>query len=143
MIEIRLEPATIDDTVVFAHSPLAECVLSLHVLVGPREQAFRHSWVRRMGSVSGRLRRRINAFSFAYSGHIPSCLMPERRPPLGGFEAEVARIGTYSPELTRETFAGWSLSGSDRDRNLAALVGASADERLAQGPAELLLDDPA
>lgn len=142
MIEIQLKPPSLDDTVVFAHSPLVECVLSLHVLVRPREHALRHSWARRMSHLSGRLLRRINAFSFAYRGQVPSLLVPEARAVFGDFHAEAARLSSHSPELTRDGFAGRLLSGSDRDRDLAALVAESADERLARAPAELLLDDP-
>ena len=47
MIRITL-PAQPQEHVAFAVSPLLECVLSLHVLLGPKHHALQHGWVRRM-----------------------------------------------------------------------------------------------
>src|SRR5690349_21674964 len=43
MIRIRL-PLNPAEHIAFAYSPLLECVLSLHVLVGPKHHALHHAW---------------------------------------------------------------------------------------------------
>ena len=91
MIRIRF-PSHAAEDVAFAYSPLLECVLSLHVLVGPKHHALQHGWVRQMRALDPALRRRIDAFAFLYRWTLPSLLLPD---PLGaaeGFESELERI---------------------------------------------------
>src|SRR5262249_13104429 len=74
---IRLQlPRPPEEHVAFAYSPLLECVLSLHVLVGPKHHALQHDWVRRMRSLHRSLRRRIDAFAFLYRWTLPDLLVP-------------------------------------------------------------------
>ena len=60
MIRIRF-PAEAIEHIAFAVSPLSECVLSLHVLLGPKHHALHHEWVRRMRGLPPELRRSIEA----------------------------------------------------------------------------------
>ena len=144
MIEIRLPAEKSCDAVAFAQSPLVECVLSLHVLAQPSSHALRHGWVRRMRTLSGRLRSRVDAFAFAYSTNIPSLIMHRAH---GGFDAifesELARIADYSPEVLLDTFGGCQLQQDDDDGSLERLVRCSSDKKSARQNAELLLGDPA
>jgi DNA-binding transcriptional ArsR family regulator len=86
----------------FAYSPLLECVLSLHVLVAPKQHALLHSWVRRMRALPPDLRRRIDAFSFLFRWHPPDFLVPAGAS--SSFEAELGRLVTYPAELLLEEF---------------------------------------
>ena len=151
MIRIRL-PKDPAEHVAFAYSPLLECVLSLHVLVGPKHHALHHGWVRRMRALDPTLRRAIEAFAFVYRWHIPDMLVPS---PLGEpevFEQEVERLCEHPPELLLEEFGRplFDHGGRHGERlfeeaevRQTMLGRAAAEGEHSLQLALLLLDDPA
>jgi DNA-binding transcriptional ArsR family regulator len=101
LIRIRFSPHPAEH-VAFAYSPLLECVLSLHVLVGPKHHALQHGWVRQMRALDPALRRRIDDFSFLYRWTLPSFLLPDPGGDAESFESELERILGLSAELQLE-----------------------------------------
>src|SRR5258708_7407934 len=75
MIRITL-PAHPEEHVALAVSPLHECVLSLHVLLGPKHHALHHDWVRRMRALDPALRREIETLGFVYRHQLPDLFIP-------------------------------------------------------------------
>ena len=147
-IELPTHPA---EHVAFACSPLLECVLSLHVLVGPKHHALQHDWVRRMRTLDPGLRRRIDAFAFLYRRHLPDFLVPSPLGPAESFDEEVARIETLGPELLLEELGrplydhgGRHGEGVFDDPAVreTMLRHAAADGEASRELAGLLLDDP-
>src|SRR6478735_221127 len=106
MIQIRLDKGSPAGSVAFAYSPLLECVVSLHVLVGPRDHALRHGWVRRMRSLDPKLRRRIGAFSFVYRRQIPDLFLPRAGTRSPVLEAELAGLDRQPPDALRRGLGG-------------------------------------
>ncbi len=150
MIRISL-PEHPAEHVAFAYSPLLECVLSLHVLVGPKHHALQHEWVRRMRALDPALRREIDAFGFLYRRHIPDFLVPSATGSATSFEDELAAIGRLGPELLLEELGrplydhgGRHGEGvyADPAVRRAMLEQAAADGEASRALAELLLDDP-
>jgi DNA-binding transcriptional ArsR family regulator len=137
--------------VAFAYSPLLECVLSLHVLVGPKHHALQHEWVRRMRSLDPALRREIDAFGFLYRRHLPDFLVPSPAGPAASFEEELDAIVALGPELLLEELGRplWDHGGrhgegvyDDPAARRAMLEHAAADGEGSRACVELLLDDP-
>ena len=98
MIRIVL-PAHPDEHIALAVSPLHECVLSLHVLLGPKHHALHHDWVRRMRALDPALRREIEALGFVYRNQIPDPFIPRPDDAPETFEQEVARFRALPHEL--------------------------------------------
>jgi len=98
MIRITL-PARPEEHVAIAVSPLHECVLSLHVLLGPKHHALHHDWVRRMRTLDPALRREIETLGFIYRHQIPDLFIPTPDDAPESFEQELARFRARSPEL--------------------------------------------
>jgi DNA-binding transcriptional ArsR family regulator len=92
-------PAHPGEGVAFATSPLLECVLSLHVLLGPKHHALQHEWVRRMRRLPTGLRREIEAYGFVYRRQIPDLLVPSSHDAPLAFEEELARLQALAPDL--------------------------------------------
>ena len=147
-IELPTHPAK---HVAFACSPLLECVLSLHVLVGPKHHALQHDWVRRMRTLDPGLRQRIDAFAFLYRRHLPDFLVPSPLGPAESFEEEVAGIERLGPELLLEELGrplfdhgGRHGEGVYDDPAVreAMLRQAAADGEASRELAGLLLADP-
>jgi DNA-binding transcriptional ArsR family regulator len=103
MIRIRL-PVNPPEHVAFSYSPLLECVLSLHVLVGPKHHALHHGWVRAMRGLDPAMRRRIDGFRFVYGTHLPDMLVPSPLERQETFEEEVERFCGHPPDLLIEEF---------------------------------------
>jgi DNA-binding transcriptional ArsR family regulator len=139
MIRFRFPSRRPAECVTFEYSPLLECVMSLHVLVGPRKHAFRHGWVRQMRSLDRRLRRRIDAFSFVYRRQMPDLFLPYPGEDAKTLGAQFDRIDRLPPRAIQEGF-GVSLSGPDRVTREQVI--AAADEPLSAKTAALLVDDP-
>ena len=76
-IRIRI-PESPNGLVHVAPAPLCEAVLSLHVLMHPKEHPLQHPWVREMRSLSPALKREIRAFHFLYSDITCDFMLPER-----------------------------------------------------------------
>jgi DNA-binding transcriptional ArsR family regulator len=142
MIQIRLDKGSPAGSVAFAYSPLLECLISLHVLVGPRDHALRHGWVRRMRSLDPKLRRRIDAFSFVYRRQIPDLFLPRAgtRPPV--LEAELAGLERHPPDALRRGLGGAPFATCDRSIRERAIGRATEDDPASRELAELLVDDP-
>ena len=83
----------------FAVSPLLECVLSLHVLLGPKHHALHHEWVRRMRALDPALRRELETLGFVYRRQIPDLLTPRADDAPESFDQELARFRALPAEL--------------------------------------------
>ncbi|HET8893199.1 MAG TPA: DUF5937 family protein [Gaiellaceae bacterium] len=134
MIRIAF-PAQPEESIAFAASPLLECVLSLHVLLGPKHHALQHEWVRRMRGLDPELRREIEAFAFAYRGHVADVFLPSADDEAETFEQELARFRSHPPELLLPALARSLYDHGGTGEIDAATVAA-------RGGAELV-DDPA
>ena len=102
MIRIRFSPHAAEH-VAFAYSPLLECVLSLHVLVGPKHHALQHGWVREMRGLDPALRKRIDELAFLYRWTLPGLLLPAAAGDAESFEGELERILALDPRAQLET----------------------------------------
>jgi len=134
MIRIAF-PAQPEETVAFAVSPLLECVLSLHVLLGPKHHALQHEWVRRMRGLDPELRREVEAFGFVYRRHVSDVFLPTPDEEAETFDQELERFRSQPAELLLPV-----LARSLYDHGGTGEVDAAAVA--ARGGAELV-DDPA
>jgi Family of unknown function (DUF5937) len=75
MIRLHL-PVNPAEHIAFSSLPLLECVLSPHVLFGPKHHALHHQWVRRMRRLDPGIRGRVDAFRFVYGTDLPDMLVP-------------------------------------------------------------------
>src|SRR4029077_595580 len=150
MIRIRL-PANPAEHIAFAYSPLLECVMSLHVLVGPKHHALHHGWVRKMRTLEPGIRRRVDAFRFVYGTHLPDMLIPTPLDLPQTFEGELERLCRPPPDLLLEEFGRplFDHGGRHGERVFddpgvreTVLRRAAATGRPSFRLAELLLDDP-
>jgi len=134
MIRIAL-PGQPEESVAFAVSPLLECVLSLHVLLGPKHHALQHEWVRRMRGLDPELRRAVEAFGFVYRVHIADVFLPTADDEVETFDEELERFRRQPPELLLPVLARALYDhGGSGEIDAAAVA--------ARGGAELV-DDPA
>jgi DNA-binding transcriptional ArsR family regulator len=86
----------------FVSSPAYEAALSLHVLADPRLHAVQHGWVRRARRLPVTLRRRIDAFRFAWLLGPPDFMLPLADAP--DFHAELARLRRVPADLVAFQF---------------------------------------
>ena len=63
MIRIAV-PERPEEHVALTVSPVLECVLSLHVLLGPKHHALQHEWVRRIRTLDHGLQHDIQGVWF-------------------------------------------------------------------------------
>ena len=126
-------------------------MLSLHVVAGPKHHAVQHAWVRRVRALPADLRRRLDAFRFAWSDEVPEFLMPSPEGELESFSSELARVRALDAELVAFEFLrplhdhrGDRDPAQLRDSRIRTRTLASA-ARLGGDPelAALLFDDPA
>jgi len=142
MIRIRL-PAEAVEHIAFAVSPLAECVLSLHVLLGPKHHALHHDWVRRMRGLDPGLRREIETLGFVYRWTLPDLGVPTAAGVHQSFEEELAALRALPPELARAGLGRPILDhGGEGDRAFERPGVRDALRARAGEPAVLLYDDP-
>jgi DNA-binding transcriptional ArsR family regulator len=151
MIRIAVPPRP-EELVAFAVSPLLECVLSLHVLLGPKHHALQHEWVRRMRALDPALRAEIDALGFTFRRHLPDLITPRPGGVSETFEQELAGLAALPPALLRSGF-GRPLHdhGGAGDRAFAsagvreAMLEQAAAEagEPARAATALLLDRPA
>lgn len=142
MIRIRL-PVEALEHIAFAVSPLHECVLSLHVLLGPKHHALHHDWVRRMRALDPALRREIEALGFVVRWTLPDLGLLTPDGVQQTFGEELAALRALTPGLAR---AGLGRPihdhGGEGDRAFERPgVRAAMIERAGE-PAGLLYDDP-
>ena len=99
MIRIGLDDHP-EEHVAIVASPLLECALSLHVLLGPKHHSLHHDWVRRMRTeLDPAIRRELEPFAFVFSGHLPDLFLPSAGDEPEPFEAEVERLLAMPTEL--------------------------------------------
>jgi DNA-binding transcriptional ArsR family regulator len=142
VIRFRVPSTGPGECVVLRYSPLLECLFSLHVLVGPRQHAHRHGWVRRLRALDPKLRRRIDAFSFVYRRQIPDLLLPKADDAPRSFATELASLADVSPRLLRAGLGGPTLAATCETNVEALSSQTSAEEPLSRETAMLLVDDP-
>jgi DNA-binding transcriptional ArsR family regulator len=105
-VSIRLRvPESPNGLVHVAPAPLVEAVLSLHVLMHPKEHPLQHPWIRRMRKLSPALKREIRAFSFLYSDITADFMLPERADTPQDFEAALAAFASMPPERAQYELA--------------------------------------
>lgn len=133
----------------FVSSPAYEAALSLHVLADPRLHAVQHGWVRRARRLPVALRRKVEAFRFAWVLGPPDFMLPLADAP--DFEAELARLRSIPADLVAFQFLRpfWDHAGrndpellrrSDVRETVSRQVEIYGGER---DLALLLFDDPA
>ena len=143
MIRITFPPDPAEH-VAFTYSPVLECVLSLHVLVGPKHHALQHGWVRQMRGLDPALRRRIDELAPLYRWTLPGLLLPEPSGDAESFGSELERILSLSPEMQLESLGRplYDHGGAGPDVFGERAVRETMVERGGE-LAELLLADPA
>ena len=95
------------DAVGFALSPLAELMLSLHVLLAPKVHALQHPWIRAMRTLPPALKREVRAFTPFYVDAVPDMFLPHGEDV--SFEDELRALeelplATFAYELARPLF---------------------------------------
>jgi DNA-binding transcriptional ArsR family regulator len=144
MIRIALPPHP-EEHVALAVSPLHECVLSLHVLLGPKHHALHHDWVRRMRALDPALRREIETLGFVYRHQIPDLFIPSPDDTPESFEQELVRFRARSAGLLLAALGrplydhGGTGANAFRNPGIRETILARATDREA---AALLLDRP-
>ena len=108
MIRVQLPPAAIEQIAV-AYSPLAECVLSLRVLLQPKRHPLHLPWVRAMRRLPPSLRERIDDLQFAFVNNAPVFVAADSGR-FESFEAELALLRSMPPSIIRYQFT-WGLHG--------------------------------
>ena len=88
-----------------APAPFAEAVLSLHVLMYPKEHPLQHPWIREMRSLSAGLKREIRAFGFLYSDITADFMLPERADAPQSFDEALAGFASLPPERAQYELA--------------------------------------
>jgi DNA-binding transcriptional ArsR family regulator len=137
----------------FALSPLAEALLSLHVLLYPKVHALQHPWIRAMRRLSPALKREIRAFAFLYADAMPDAVLPARIGIRARFEEQLADVATIPLELLRYDLARplfhWSEAQAGGPEQLespetqGAMLALAADFAAESPPvARLIFDDP-
>lgn len=152
---IRLRvPESPNGLVHVAPAPLAEALLSLHVLLHPKEHPLQHPWIRRMRKLSPALKREIRIFCFLYSNITADFVLPQRADVTHSFDEALAAFAAMPAERAqyeiarplihyREENAGGAESLADEDvRDLIRTTIASFGP-WGPGLARQLFDDPA
>ncbi len=138
-----------EEHVALAISPLLECVLSLHVLLGPKHHALQHDWVRRMRGLDPALRREIGRNGFVWREQIPDAFLPTADGAPESFDEELARFRRLPPEVLLDALGRPLVDHGGRgSRNMpaarsAALRRAATLGNPARSAAAALFDNPA
>lgn len=145
-------PPPPEEHVAFAYSPLLEAVLSLHVLAEPKHHPVQHRWVRRASRFPPRLKREIEALSFAFRCYLPEFAFPRGDGGFAAFDTELDQLSGLPERYVAVEFSR-PLRGGTATRDPAALdrprvrAEIAAAARALPGPsrqlARLVLDDPA
>ena len=122
-------------------------MLSLHVLMHPKEHPLQHPWIRQMRALSPALKREIRAFWFLYSEITCDFMLPPRADASQSFEEALAAFAAQPPgwaqyELARPTYFYFEESAGPE--SLAREdVRAQVEHRMGTELAQQLFDDPA
>jgi DNA-binding transcriptional ArsR family regulator len=141
MIRFRLSSSRPADCIAFEYSPLVECLMSLHVLVRPRQHALRHGWVREMRSLDRRLRRRIDSFAFVFAQPVPDLFLLHAGEDARTLGDQLAGIDRLPAQALRDGF-GLRCDGPFRGTREQAMAWAAANEPGSVEAIALLDDDP-
>ncbi|HKP18244.1 MAG TPA: DUF5937 family protein [Gaiellaceae bacterium] len=151
-IRVRV-PESPNGLVHVAPAPLAEAVLSLHVLMDPKGHPLQHPWIRRMRRLSPALKREIRTFFFLYSDITADFMLPERAEATQTFEEALAAFAAMAPERAQYEIARPAFFYMEPSAGPESLDQDEVRERIrrrlaycdAGGPelAEQLFDDPA
>lgn len=145
-IRIRI-PESPNGLVHVAPAPLCEAVLSLHVLMHPKEHPLQHPWVREMRGLSPALKREIRAFHFLYSDITCDFMLPERADAPQSFDDALAAFAALPAEraqyeIARPTFhylgemeGPQSLERDDVRERVRSQLGAELARQLFDDPA--------
>ena len=124
-----------------------EAVLSLHVLLHPKEHPLQHPWVRQMRTLSPALKREIKAFWFLYSEITCDFMLPPRADAEQSFEEALAAFETLPPEWAQYDLARPTYFYFEEDAGPESLaredVRAQVEYRMGAELARQLFDDPA
>jgi DNA-binding transcriptional ArsR family regulator len=147
-VSIRLRvPESPAGLVHVAPAPLVETVLSLHVLMHPKEHPLQHPWIRDMRTLSPALKREIRAFWFLYSDITADFMLPERADAPQSFDEALAAFAALPPgraqyELARPAFFYFeeeggpeSLVREDVRKQIRHRAGAAITKQLFDDPA--------
>lgn len=104
MIALRV-PDPPDGLVHVGPAPLAEALLSLHVLMYPKEHPLQHPWVREMRTLSPALKREIRSFGFLYSHITADFALPERADTAQSFESALGAFAALPVERAQYEIA--------------------------------------
>jgi hypothetical protein len=104
LIRLRV-PESPNGLVHVAPAPLAEALLSLHVLLHPKEHPLQHPWIRRMRKLSPALKREIRIFCFLYSHITADFVLPERADVTHSFDEALAAFAAMPPERVQYELA--------------------------------------
>jgi DNA-binding transcriptional ArsR family regulator len=147
-VSIRLRvPESTAGLVHVAPAPLVETMLSLHVLMHPKEHPLQHPWIRGMRTLSPALKREIRAFWFLYSDITADFMLPERADAPQSFDEALAAFAALPPEraqyeIARPTFFYFEEEGGPE--SLARDdVREQVRHRTGAAIAKQLFDDPA
>jgi DNA-binding transcriptional ArsR family regulator len=141
MIRFRLTSPRPADCIAFEYSPLVECLMSLHVLIRPREHALRHGWVRDTRSLDRRLRRGIDSFAFVFAQPVPDLFLLHAGEDARALDDQLAGIDRHPAQTIREGF-GLRCDGPYGGTREQALAWAAANEPRSAETIALLVDDP-
>lgn len=103
-IRVRVPEATAG-LVHVAPAPLAEALLSLHVLLHPKENPLQHPWIRRMRTLSPGLKREIRTFCFLYSDITADFVLPASADSSQSFEEALAAFASMPQERAQYEIA--------------------------------------
>ena len=124
-----------------------ETVLSLHVLLHPKEHPLQHPWVGRSGASSPALKREIKAFWFLYSEITCDFMLPPRADAAQSFEEALAAFEALPPEWAQYELARPTYFYFEEDAGPESLaredVRAQVEYRMGAELARQLFDDPA
>lgn len=138
----------------FALSPLAEVMLSLHVLLAPKVHALQHPWIRAMRRLSPRLKRQVRDFAFVYENAMPDVTLPKGIGDRPRFDDQLADMRAmperdFAYDFARPLFYYQEADAGGQERLDAPETRAASIERAVYWGEEsgrlagLVFDDPA
>jgi len=145
-IRVRV-PESTAGLVHVAPAPLVETMLSLHVLMHPKEHPLQHPWIRSMRTLSPALKREIRAFWFLYSDITADFMLPERADAPQSFDEALAAFAALPPERAQYEIARPAFFYFEPGAGPESLADEEVLERIRRRAGETLtkqlLEDPA
>jgi len=145
-IRVRV-PESTAGLVHVAPAPLVETMLSLHVLMHPKEHPLQHPWIRSMRTLSPALKREIRAFWFLYSDITADFMLPERADAPQSFDEALAAFAALPPDRAQYEIARPAFFYFEPGAGPESLADEEVLERIRRRAGETLtkqlLEDPA